>query len=409
MAKLFIVVVSALMFFGCAGGTGLRKGTDANNNGQMNAKLKAMTSRESAGLKPAQASGDLKISVLSKGTPKIKQIQGSEKTQYELHIPIGASQNMDCYLTEGMSSPAVVLKKVFDGILKVPQIASVQIKAVNADVLKNMGYIYLEAEYLTKEKQYGIAKILAASSMNMSFYCTHDELGYRKTFMSVGDSLARSAYVQKFMKDLSGYDKKQIDIISVKNMSVGYAESYQFTDDRKTERKIEFSSFLIPRTAKEFLTDDSVEKSVYGKETGNLMSGEYYSYENNEEVYQIAFEQVSRKQYHVQGTLRGQKFSQTFESERPLVYSGFLLDQYSANKTSKKEQDFEEYSTLSPSKPVKSRIVLLKKMPNGNKKIEYSIPAAKASMELDEKSYSQINVDLGSTALLIKRKYFEAR
>ena len=409
MAKLFIVVVSALMFFGCAGGTGLRKGADANNNRQMDAKLKAMTSRESAGLKPAQASGDLKISVLSKGMPKIKRIQGSDKTQYELHIPIGASQNMDCYLTEGMSSPAVVLKKVFDGISKVPQIAAVQIKAVNADVLKNIGYIYLEAEYLTKEKQYGTAKILAASSMNMSFYCTHDELGYRKTFMSVGDSLARSAYVQKFIKDFSGYDKKQIDIISVKNMSVGYAESYQFTDDRKTERKIEFSSFLIPRTTKEFLTDDSIEKSVYDRESGNLMSGEYYSYENNEEVHQIAFEQVSRKQYHVQGTLRGQKFSQTFESERPLVYSGFLLDQYSANKTSKKEQNFEEYSTLSPSKPVKSRIVLLKKMPNGNKKIEYSIPAAKALMELDEKSYSQINVDLGSTALLIKRKYFEAR
>ncbi len=410
MNKFIIMVVSGLMLFGCAaGGTGAGKSAGANHHEQINAKFKAMRARESAGLKPVQASGDLKISVLSKGTPKTKRIKGSEKTQYELQIPIGASQNMDCYLTEGMSSPAVVLKTVFDGIPKVPQIASVQIKAVNADILKNMGYIYIEAEYLTTEKQYGTAKILAASSMNMSFYCTHDELGYQKTFMNVADSVAKSAYAQKFIKDFSGYDKKQIDIIMVNKMPVGYAESYQFTDNKKTERKIAFSSFLIPRTAKEFLTVDSIEKSVYGKTTGNLLSGEYYSYENNEEEHEIAFEQVSENRYHVKGALKGQKFSQSFESEHPLIYSGFLLDQYSAGKTSKKEQNFEEYVTLSPSKPVKSRIVLKEKMPNGNKKVEYSFHTAKASMELDEKSYTQINLDLGSAAFLIKRKYFDAR
>jgi hypothetical protein len=406
----YILVVVGLMLFGCTtGGAGVGKGSGENDQGQMNVKLETMRARESAGLQPVQASGDLNISVLSKGRPETKRIQSSEKTRYELHIPIGASQNMDCYLTEGMSSSAVVLKTVFDGITGVPQIASVQIKTVSADVLENMGYIYLEAEYLTNDKRYGTAKMLAASSMNASFYCTHDELGYKETFMRVAESVAKSAYMQQFVKGFSGYDKKQIDIIWVNKMSVGYAESYQFTDDRKTERRVAFSSFLVPRTAMQFLTVDSVEKSVYGKATGKLLSAEYYSYENNEEEHQIEIEQVSEKQYHVQGALKGQKFSQSFVSKHPLVYSGFLLDQYSAGKTSKKEQNFEEYVTLSPSKPVKSRIVLKEKMPNGNIRIDYSFHTAKAAMELDDKSYTQIHLNLGSADLLIKRRYFDAR
>ncbi len=405
----FILVVVGLMLFGCATGGGAGKESVENNQGQIKAKIKALNARESSGLKQVQASGDLKISVLAKGTPETKRIQESEKKQYELHIPIGTSQIMVCYLTEAMSSPAVVLKAVYDGIPKVPAIASVQVKTVSADVFKNMGYIYLEAEYLTKEKHYGTAKMLAASSMNMSFYCTHDEIGYRKTFMSVAESVVKSAYVQQFMKNSSGFDKKQIDIISVNKMSVGYAESYQFTDDKKTERKIAFTSFVVPRTVKEFLTMDSIEKSVYGKTTGNLLSGEYYSYENDEAEHEIEFEMVSEKKYRVKGALKGQKFDQSFESEHPLVYSGFLVDQYSEGKTSKKEQNFEEYVTLSPSKPVKSRIVLKETMPNGKKKIEYSFQTAKAAMELDGKSYTQINLDMGGAALLIKRKYFEGR
>ncbi len=409
MNRFIIIVVVGLMLFGCAtGGAGAGKGSGENDQGQMNANLEAMGVRESAGLQLVQASGDLNISVLSNGQPETKRIQGSEKTRYELHIPIGASQNMECYLTEGMSSPAIVLKTVFDGILKVSQIESVQIKTVNADVLENMGYIYLEAEYRIKDKHYGTAKVLAASSMNTSFYCTHNEFGYKQTFMSVAESVAKSTYMQNFIKGFSGYDKKQIDIIWVNKMSVGYAESYQFTNDRKTERRVAFSSFMVPRNAMQFLTIDSVEKSVYGKATGNLLFAEYYSYENDEEEHQIEIEQVSEKQYHVQGALKGQKFSQSFVSKHPLVYSGFLVDQYSAGKTSKKEQNFEEYVTLSPSKPVKSRIVLKGKMPNGNKRIDYSFQTAKAVLELDEKSYTQIHLKLGSSDLLIKRRYFDA-
>ncbi len=404
MNKYMLLMVSGLMLFGCAtGGAGVGKSADVN------AKLKGMMARETAGLQSVQASGDLKISVLAKGTAKTKRIQGSEKTQYELHIPIGATSDMVCYLTEDLSSPAVVLKTVFDGIQKVPQISSAQVKSVNADILENMGYIYLEAEYLTKDKLYGTAKVLAASSMNVSFYCTHDELGYQKTFLHAAESVAKSAYIQKFLKDFSGYDKKQIDIISVKNMSVGFSESYLFTDDKKTQRRIEFSTFLLPRTPKEIMTDDAIEKSIYARDTGNLLSAEYYSYENNEEEHQINVEQVADRQYRAQGTLKGQKFTKTFTSERPLLYSGFLLDQYSAGKTSKKEQNFEEYSSLSPTKPVKSRIVLTEQLPNGRKKIDYMFHTAKAAMELDEKSYTHINVDMGSITIAMSRKYFDGR
>ncbi len=402
----FVIAVSCLILFGCATGGGT--GPGAAGRDQMDAKFKTAMARESSGLKAMQSSGDLKMTVLAKGTPHTKRLQGSDKKQYELHIPIGASQTMECYLTEGLSSPAVVLKTIFDSIPNVPQIASVQIKTINADVLKNMGYIYLEAEYLTKEKKYGTAKILAASSMNISFYCTHDELGYRKTFLKVADSIVKSSYIQKFMNDFSGYDKKQIDIISVQDMSVGYAEHYQFPDDKNTLRDLEFSSFVVPRTAKEIMAIDSIEKMVYGKASGDMLAGEYFSYENNEEEYQISFEHLTGTQYRAQGTLKGQKFSQSFETERPLMNSDFLLEQYSTGKTSKKEQTFEEYSTLSPSKPVKSRIVLTETRPDGIKKIDYSFHTAKASLELDTKGYRLISVNMANTSMLIQRKYFDA-
>lgn len=407
--KKIIVVAVVFVLSGCAGGTAVRKAADIDNQEEMKTSIQSLTARESKGLKPLQAGGDLKVTVLSKGTPRTKMSNKAKPVQYDMTIPIGAGLDVTCYLTEEMSSPAVVLKSVFDNISKVANIESVGIKTVEADIFKNIGYLYLEAEYLTKDKKYGTAKIIAASTVKMSFYCTHDELGYKKTFIKVADSLANSAYVQNSVKGFSGYNRKQIDIAYVNKMAVGYAESYQFSGEKKTRKNFSVSTFLIPRSAKELMAGDSVDTTFYNKETGALLSGAYNSYENNEAEHEIEFEQTGPNQYKARGVFQGKNFEETFDSEQRLVYSGFILDQYSAGKTTNKEWNFEEYVPQSPVKPTKSRIVFKEKMPNGNKKVEYTFHTLKALLEIDGKSYANMNLDMGSVTFLIKRKFFDAR
>ncbi len=407
--KKIIVVVCVFALFGCAGGTGVRKGAGADNQEGMKTKIQSLIAREAKGLQPVQAGGGLNLSVLSKGKAQAKLTNKAKPVQYDLTIPIGAELDVSCYLSEEMSSPAVVLKSVFENMLKVSNIESVAIKTVEADIFKNIGYLYLEAEYLTKDKKYGTAKIVAASSVKMSFYCTHDELGYKKTFLKVADSVANSAYVQNFVKDFSGYDKKQIDIAYVNKMAVGYAESYQFSGEKKTKKNFSFTTYMIPRSSKELMTGDSVDTTVYNRETGALVSGAYNSYQNNEAEHEIEFEQTGPNHYKAQGVFQGKKFDKAFDSERPLIYSGFILDQYSAGRATDKERTFEEYIPQSPVKPTKSRILFKENMSNGNKKVEYSFHTVKALVEIDKKSYANINLDMGSVSFLFKRKYFDAK
>lgn len=400
------IAMVALVFalFGCGGGKGPVADPEA-----MKIKFKSFIARESSGLTPSQTGGDLKITVLAKGKPKTKISSKEKPVQYDITIPIGASVDVTCYLTERMSSPAVVLKSVFDNILKVPGIASAGFKTLEADIFKNVGYMYLEAEYLTKDNKYGIAKIVAASTVNVSFYCSHDELGYKKTFLKVVDSLANSVHVQNFVKDFSGYERKQIDIAYMNNMAVGYAESYQFTGEENTKKNFSFTTYLVPRSATELMTGDSVDTTVYNAKTGALVSGSYNSYENDEAEHEIEFERVGSKEYNAKGEMQGKKFEKTFGSREQLIYSGFILDQYSTGKITRNEWNFEEYVPLSPIKPTTSKIMLKEKMPNGNKKVEYTFHTLKAQLELDKKSYANLNLDMGGITFLLKRKYYDAR
>jgi hypothetical protein len=408
--KNIIVVVVAVALFGCgAGGTAVKKSPYPDNQEAAKARFQSLMKRESAGLKPVKAAGNLQITVLSKGKPQATLTNAAKPVQHTLTIPIGSALDVTCYLTDEMSSPAVTLKTLFDNVLKVPTIEAASVKTIEADIFRNIGYIYLEAEYLTKDKKYGTAKIIAASMVEMSFYCTHDELGYKKTFLSVADSVATSSYVQNFVKEFSGYVRKQIDIASVNNMEVGYAESYQFDGEKNTKRNFSFTTFLIPRSQTELMAGDSVDTTVYNKETGALVSGTYYSYENNEAEHEIKFEKTGPKQYRVEGVLQGKNFDKTFDSDQPLMYSGFILDQYSAGKTPNKEWNFKEYIPQSPVKPTKSRILVKEKMPNGNRKIEYRFHTAKALIEVDDKSYANMNLEMGNLSFLITRKYFDGR
>jgi len=405
-----IAVAVVFLLIGCGGGgAAVKKDPEVNDQAAMQAKFQASIARESKDLKPAQTTGDLKINVLSSGIPKATIVSAEKPLKYKIDIPIGASTDATCYLTETMASPAGVIKTIFDNISKLPNIQSSQFKTIDSDIFNNIGYLYLEVEYLTKDSAFGTAKLVAASSFNVSFYCIHDELGYKKTLLNVADSLANSAPVQNFIKDFGNYDKKQIDIVSMNKLTVGFAESYQFTMKDKTKKNLSFTTFLIPRSVKDLMTGDSVDTTTYNADSGAIVSGSYSSFENDEPEHEVELAKVATKKYKAQGEYKGKKFDETFGSERPLVSATFVLDQYIAGKAKKAEWSFDDYIAQSPLKPTKSKMVLKEKLPNGGKKIEHTFLTFKALYELDGKSYSTMNLDLGSISFLIQRKYFDAR
>jgi hypothetical protein len=389
---------------GCtARSTALNSSGDQEETG---ARLRALAAREARGLKLYPARGALQIILPATTRPRAKLIE-EEPARYELSIPIGTTEKVSCYLSEDFLFPAGTIKTLLDRFSGIPDFEWFGIRTIEAGTLKNLGYIYLEAEYLTGDQKYGAAKIIASSTMNGSFYCIHDEPGYKQTFLKIADSLAGSAYFQLLAGESSGYEKKQIDVLYLNDLAVGYVEGFQLAATEGVKRNFQFGSFLLPVSPNELMASDSVDITDYAADTGALISGAYYQYENGEEDHGIEIEHLPPGRYQVQGTLQGQQFSQEFHTDRPLLFSGFLLDSYADGSTTG-ELTFEEYMPVSPAGPTRSRIVL-KELAGGVKNVEYSFHTARAMLEMDEKSHTRMNLDLGSLSLMSKREYFDAR
>jgi len=355
------------------------------------------------------ASGPLNISLMSSSPAETKLSSETKPIQYEINIPIGASIHADCYITEDAAFPSVILKNIFDNIGTLPNIELRKIKDIEAGVMKNLPYIYLEAEYVTKNKLYGIAKMIASSTMDVSFYCSHDELGYKQSFFDAVRTVAESRYLQGFIKERSDYRKKQIDIMYLNDMSVGYAEHYQIDIEGNNKRDISFSSTLIPRSTDAIFTNDSVDYSTYSSKTGYILEGEYYSYTNDEPDYELELIKGTKDDYSIKGIFHGKKVEESFSTGKDLLYSGYVVDLYIQNKTEKEKWTFEEYVPLSPLGPTTSSIELKNKKENGGKTIEYSFAGVKATVELDEHSYSTMDMGFGNASFKMVRKYLDVK
>lgn len=402
--KKAICLLFILLLTGCAGKSQVVKKEEAAKP-----DFDAMIARESKDLSLKKAEGDLNISLYSASPAKIKMTSDQKPIQYELSIPIGASIDADCYITEEATFPSVVLKNIFDSIGSLPSIERYRVKEIKSGVMHNIPYLYVEAEYVTKEKLYGIAKMVASSSVDVSFYCSHDELGYKESFMDSVNSLVKSQYIQDFIKELSLYRKKQIDIIYLNDMAVGYSEHYQMNMEDNTKRDMSFSSTLIPRSANSLLTNDSVDYTTYDGMTGRLLEGEYYSYTNNEPDHELVLTKSTNKNYSVEGLFQGKEIKESFSPQSDLIYSGHIIDLYIDNKTDKSHWNFEEYVPLSPISPTASTIKLLKDKGKKSKTIEYSFAGARATVELDSKSYTTMDMSFGNASFKMVREYLDIR
>jgi len=406
MKRLALIVMVSLLW-GCAGsGTAVKTGDEKTS---VKDRFAEMEARESSMLNMNTSTGPLKITLLSTGKAGSKQNREEEPVQYELSIPIGSSINADCYITEEIAFPSVTLKSIFDNIGALPTIESAGIKKIESDVMNNMAYIYLEAEYLTKDKSYGTAKIIALSLMNVSLYCMHDELGYRKTFLKTVNSLVNSDYIQGFARDLIDYKKRQIDIVYMNDLSIGFSDDFQVNEEENRKKEIVFSSMLFPRDASQVMASDSWDSTVYDGETGKVLSGQNYSYTNNEAEYEIDLEEVSENTYRLSGTFQGKEISQELKSAKGLTASGYVFDLYQRNKTSKKSWIYDEYVPLSPLEATKSTMTLKGKDSSGARLLEYSISSLKVLTYLDKQSYSHAEMEVGNLSFQIKRKYIDVR
>ncbi|MDH3973442.1 MAG: hypothetical protein OEV42_04095 [Deltaproteobacteria bacterium] len=399
---LYLLIITLLA--GCAG-----KGQVVKKEKGAAPDFDAMIARESKGLTLKKTDGALGISLFSASPAKTKLTNKAKPVQYEVNIPIGASIDADCYLTEEAAFPSVVLKSIFDNIGSLDTIEQHRIKEIKSGVLHNIPYLYIEAEYVTKEKHYGIAKMIASSTMDVSFYCSHDELGYKETFFDTIKSLAKSSYMQGFVEELSNYRQKQIDIIYLNKMSVGYSESYRMDIEGNNKRDMTFSSILIPRSADAVFTNDSVDYTTYNGKSGHLLEGEYYSYTNDEADHELTLMKGKKRNYSVKGLFQGKEINESFKSKKDLLYSGHIIDLYIQNKTKKRKWEFTEYVPLSPAGPTTSIIKLLKKKGKDSKTIEYSFAGAKATVELDKQSYSRMDMNLGNASFKMVREYLDIK
>lgn len=402
--KKILSVLFILLLAGCAGRNQVVVKKEAAEP-----DLDAIIARESKGLSLKKAMGELDLLLFSSSPATTKVTSETKPLQYEVSIPVGASIDAYCYLGEEANFPGVVLKNIFDSIGALPNIEKHKVREIKSGVMNNIPYIYLEAEYKTKDNQYGIAKLIASSTMEVSFYCSHDEPGYRQTFFDVVQSLAKSEYIQGFARELSHYRKKQIDIMHLNEMSLGYSVHYQLDLEGNEKRDVSFSSALIPRSASAISTNDSIDFTTYSGKTGRLLEGDYYSYTNNEPDYELEIAEGEKGKYTVKGIFQGKEVAESFSPQKNLIYSGHIVDLYIENKTRKKEWEFEEYVPLSPVSPTTSTIKLLEGNKRDKKIVEYSFAGAKATVKLDARSYSEMDMTFGNATFKMVREYLDLK
>ncbi|MDH5657314.1 MAG: hypothetical protein OEZ34_15490, partial [Spirochaetia bacterium] len=272
----------------------------------------------------------------------------------------------------------------------------------------DLPYIYMETEYLTRDKKYGRVKSLAFSILGNSFFCFHDELGYKQTFLRVISSLVQSDFIREFKEKFSNYHEKQIDLIYLNGVSVGFFENYEYNDDKNNRSLLTISSLIMPGNNSDLIGMGTFTNVSVDQQSGEVLSEKHYSYINNKVNHELQLDRTGENQYRIKGNHSGKEVNNTFKTAKPLLSSTVLIKDF--NKT--KEQNeiyFEEYSPISPLGASTGRIISKGIKGDGTTHLKYTIHSQTYDFFMDKNGYRSFKMSMGPVFMTLKRSFYDRR
>jgi hypothetical protein len=373
-------------------------------------RFKALLSRESDHLSIHGLENNAAITVLSTGPLKIAN---EDDNAIVVNVPIGAEADAICVYLKEPVSPGTILMNILSGIKENEEIGQYGVKELKSGVMGNVPYFYMLTEYVTKEKLYGQLKTSVFSSLNITYYCQHDELGYKKSFQDVVESIGTSEYVKKVVEESIDFEKKEIDLFYVNDRPVGFLESYLFEPDENEKNLYTHSNMVVLRSPVDMRVLEEINDVYYDRESGELLKGSFNSYDNDVPQHSLEWNKEmdsEKSSYVVVGTIAGKEFKKEFQDGDAVVSADFIMDRIQKElSSSKKNWSFKEFVSDFPDQIISTVIEKSNEKNERGVMVKYKTNFMTIDYLFENRGYDESRFTMGPFNILSKRAYFKKK
>lgn len=242
-----------------------------------------------------------------------------------VNLNIGTEAPMECYTFSVFDGPAnslhVLMNNAIQGMPDAydkPLVGKFNF-AQDVGVTGNIPYLSVDALYHLgkgKKQLYGLVKGLSAKTGEYLHACVHNELGYRKTFLSVFES-----YVAAFSSAQSDNAFfRSVHRVTFKGMPVGYVSESYTSDEDGDVATVNNSAVIFPVDESNLTRHDAVAQE-WSSPDGELINASTYSVQNS-----TLASDYSLQKHQEKWQIKGQRKEETLDSH--LEYTGELVSDY---------------------------------------------------------------------------------
>ena len=350
------------------------------------------------------------LDVNAKVLGKIKISESGDNYWYYT-LDIGTATPVECYVLTDFDGPANSFHAILDASLEnveklngKPMTGRVTY-AVDSGVNNGIPYLLLDTLYHVGEgnnKASGTIKGLTARTGDTLQICTHNEIGYRKAFLSVFESFVMAfsnrAYNDAFYQSVYK--------VNVNGIPVGYGHETYIKDAEGDIQALQHSAFLMPVDASSLLRSDSVATN-WSRPDGSVINTESFSVANGAVAHHFAL-QHDGERWQVKGEMQGK------EAQFTLLHNQWLLSNYgmyieSAKLINSGEESAQFLSWLPEADPSSAVTVVMKKIKNNpDANIQFEMGPMKMTFQVDKFGVSSGGVmQVGPVHMVMELIYSE--
>lgn len=291
---------------------------------------------------------------------RIQDLNNHKK--YQVTIDIGTGSQVVCNVIPQANDIANSARNYLELLKNNNPIKKVQIARINSMVIGKTPLLELDL-LLTVEKdgtqKSSYLKTVYANIGNNYVGCSHDQIGYKKTFKELFKTIVDSFS----SKAMPSYDYVDIQIATIKNSNVGYVAKRM---SRQGDKRITFIFSTIlrpnPNMDTELLAIDSIAKEVAHPKKGHVISGKYITVINSQLINNVDLT-LNKSNYAVSGKYHRKMITANLKN-KPLILSTYAISKNVSNKFNqgKTHYDSDEFNGfIEPTKMFKSTYFLSSK------------------------------------------------
>ncbi len=238
---------------------------------------------------------------------------------------IKSGSPVECYIFDEEEDLASLVLRVNDIIIsnmattyeKPEQVRSLY--GIDAGGIRDTPYLSLEMLYMLGDENTqgvaGLSKTLVATKGETSVACSHNEIGYRDTFMQIFERFIAS--LSATQQELEPY-YTELTIQSLNDLNVGFFKMTIARDDEGDSLTIVDSAAVIPISTSDLASSDSTLYS-WTRPDGTLISATSADAENGEITTNVRIQRNEDGDWLIYGLFQGEEIEYVIDGEETLI------------------------------------------------------------------------------------------